>query len=68
MMTSDVVKRKAIQLDLQNHFRKSCPVLRDSIHVYSFGSTTNGFGFRNSDLDYFVKGISLTTAHVSFVK
>jgi len=65
MTKSNLDKRIDIQHDLQDYFRKACPSLHSHIHVYSFGSMTNGFGFKNSDLDYFVKGISIITAQVS---
>ena len=64
LTAADLARRKTVQQNLQQYFRAACPALRNHIFVSSFGSTTNGFGFRYSDLDIYVEGISMNTAEV----
>ena len=55
--------RNNMRLQLMHCFQQT--TLNTSILVHSFGSTINGFGFKNSDLDFYVSGIDFKTAYVS---
>ena len=54
----DIFSRKKLARYLQYYFQDHHPDNAKNISVQCFGSTINGFGFRGSDLDMFVEGIS----------
>lgn len=61
----DTAARDKVRLVLQQYFQ--CNTGNALVQVHSFGSTVNGYGFRKSDLDFYVGGISFKEAYVSSV-
>ena len=61
---NDINHRRRLQLYLQKYLRQFSGDKQVAVH--SFGSTCNGFGFRESDLDFYISGMKFESAAVMF--
>ncbi|XP_076813687.1 terminal uridylyltransferase 7-like isoform X1 [Clavelina lepadiformis] len=57
--SADVAKQERLYKKLHSCLNATS---KNPVSLYQFGSTVNGFGFRNSDVDLYVAGISLIQA------